>query len=49
MKNTIKIHETVAGIGIAFDCELCEIVAERCGDSDFFADLSSHEVQSGNH
>ena len=36
----IKIHETVAGIGTAYVCELCEKVAERCGDSIYFFDLA---------
>ena len=39
-KNTIKIHETVAGIGTALDCELAKIVAERCGDSIYFYNLA---------
>jgi hypothetical protein len=39
-KNGIKIHETVAGIGTAYVCELCEIVAERCGDFIYFFNLA---------
>lgn len=40
VKSSIKIHETATGIGTAYVCELCEKVAERCGDYIYFHHLA---------